>query len=281
LHPKSILITGCSSGIGRDAALTLRARGFDVIATARRDQDVEALRAEGLFALRLDLDDSASIEAAVEQALAHTGGGLHALFNNGAYGLPGAVEDLGRDALRRQFETNLFGWVELTNRVIPLMRRQGGGRIVQCSSVLGLVPLPYRGAYCATKYALEGLSDALRLELHGSGVHVSLIEPGPIATRFRDNALRAFLHDIPQDQSFHRAQYQAVLARLNKPGPAVPFTLPPAAVTAKLLHALESRRPRPRYYVTFPTYLFGTLRRVLPTRQLDWVMRKVSGGGKT
>ncbi len=279
MRRRSILITGCSSGIGRDAALTLRARGYDVIASARRDEDVAALRDEGLFAVRLDLDDSASIRAAWEQTLTHTDGQLYALFNNGAYGLPGAVEDLTRDALRRQFETNLFGWLELTNLAVPLMRQQCSGRIVQCSSVLGLVPLPYRGAYCATKYALEGLSDALRLELHGSGVRVSLIEPGPIATRFRDNALRAFQRDIPVEDSVHRHQYQAVLQRLNKPGPAMPFTLPPSAVTEKLIHALEARRPKPRYFVTFPTHLFGTLRRLLSTRQLDWVARKVSGGG--
>ncbi len=281
LNKKSILITGCSSGIGRDAALTLRARGYNVIATARREEDVAALREEGLFALTLDLDDSASIQNAWRETLEYTGGGIHALFNNGAYGLPGAVEDLSREALRAQFETNLFGWLELTNLVIPVMRRQCFGRIVQDSSILGLVALPYRGAYCASKFALEGLCDALRLELHGSGVHVSLIEPGPIATRFRANALRAFQRDIDVENSAHRKQYEAVLGRLNKEGAAMPFTLPPSAVTQKLIQALESRRPRARYYVTFPSYLFGYLRRVLSSRQLDWLALKVSGGGRT
>lgn len=273
--PRSILITGCSSGIGECAARTLRDRGYRVFATARRPQDVERLRAEGFEALPLDLADSASITAAVAAVLEATGGTLYGLFNNGAYGQPGAVEDLRREVLREQFETNLFGTHELTNLVIPVMRRQGHGRIIQNSSVLGFAAMRFRGAYNASKYALEGLTDTLRLELAGSGVYVSLVEPGPIASRFRDNAYRMYRKNIDPETSPHRETYQAMEARLLKEGPAVPFTLGPEAVVAKVIHALEARRPRERYYVTFPTYLFGYLKRILPTRALDALVGKV------
>jgi NAD(P)-dependent dehydrogenase (short-subunit alcohol dehydrogenase family) len=277
-RPFSILITGCSSGIGHHAAHALKARGYRVFATARRTEDVERLKAEGLESLRLDLDDSTSIKDAVADVLAATGGTLDALFNNGGYGQPGAVEDLSRDALRAQFETNVFGTIELTNAVIPVMRRQGCGRIVQNSSVLGIVGLPFRGAYNASKYALEGFYDTLRLELAGTGIQVSLIEPGPIESRFRANAYAAYQRTIDAERSPHRATYRAMERRLTKPGPAAPFTLGPEAVLVKLLHALESPRAQPRYFVTFPTWLFGTLKRLLPTRGLDWVLRRVSRG---
>jgi len=273
--PRSILITGCSSGIGECTARTLRDRGYRVFATARRPQDVERLRAEGFEALPLDLADSASITAAVAAVLEATGGTLYGLFNNGAYGQPGAVEDLRREVLREQFETNLFGTHELTNLVIPVMRRQGHGRIIQNSSVLGFAAMRFRGAYNASKYALEGLTDTLRLELAGSGVYVSLVEPGPIASRFRDNAYRMYRKNIDPETSPHRETYQAMEARLLKEGPAVPFTLGPEAVVAKVIHALEARRPRERYYVTVPTYLFGYLKRILPTRALDSIVGKV------
>ncbi|MCK7576372.1 MAG: SDR family oxidoreductase [Chromatiales bacterium] len=278
--PSSILITGCSSGIGHHCAHELARRGWQVIASARRPEDVARLEAEGLSAVRLDLDDPASIGAALERTLELTGGRLDALFNNGAYGQPGAVEDLSRDVLRAQLETNLLGWHDLTCRVIPLMRRQGQGRIVQNSSILGFIPLPYRGAYVAGKYALEGLTDTLRLELRGSGISVSLIEPGPILSRFRDNAHRAFLANIDRESSVHRDAYRRAELRLTKEGPAQPFTLGPEAVCAKLIHALESPRPRARYYVTFPTHLLGTLKRLLPTSGLDWFLARVSRGGE-
>lgn len=273
--PRSILITGCSSGIGECAARVLRGRGYRVFATARRGQDVERLRAEGFEALPLDLADSASIRTAVAAVLEATGGTLYGLFNNGAYGQPGAVEDLRREVLREQFETNLFGAHELTQLVIPVMRRQGHGRIIQNSSVLGFAAMRFRGAYNASKYALEGLTDTLRLELAGSGVYVSLVEPGPIASRFRDNAYQMYRKNIDPETSPHRETYRAMEARLQKEGPAVPFTLGPEAVVAKVIHALEARRPRERYYVTFPTYLFGYLKRILPTRALDAIVGKV------
>lgn len=273
---KTILITGCSSGIGLCCAEGLKARGYRVFATARKPEDVARLRAAGFESFRLDLTDSRSIREAVEAVLAATGGELYALFNNGAYGQPGAVEDLSREVLREQFETNLFGTHELTTLLIPVMRRQGYGRIVQNSSVLGFAAMSYRGAYNASKYALEGLSDTLRLELMGSGVQVSLIEPGPILSRFRDNAFAMYLKHIRPDASVHRETYRAMEARLQTAGPAVPFTLGPEAVLAKLIRALESPRPKARYYVTFPTFLFGFLKRILTDRALDAILKRVT-----
>ena len=276
---KSILITGCSSGIGLCVARGLRERGYRVFASARKAHDVERLQDEGFESLQLDLDDSASIQKAVEEVKEKTDGQLYALFNNAAYGQPGAVEDLNRETLRAQFETNLFGAIELTNQIIPMMRKQGKGRIIQNSSVLGLIVLPYRGAYNASKFALEGITDTLRLELHGSGIDLCLIEPGPIESRFRKNAFEAYKRNIDKTQSVHREHYQATEARLTKEGPAVPFTLPPEAVLKRVIHALEHPRPKIRYYVTFPTYLFATLRRILSYRLLDRVLLKISGQG--
>jgi NAD(P)-dependent dehydrogenase (short-subunit alcohol dehydrogenase family) len=277
---KSVLITGCSSGIGVAAARALHARGWRVFATARKPADVERLNAEGLESLVLDLDDSASIRAAVAEILARTGGRLDALFNNGGFGQVGAVEDLTRDALRQQFETNLFGWVELTNLVIPAMRKQGHGRIVMNSSVLGYAAFAYRGAYNAVKFAVEGLTDTLRQELSGTGIRVVLIEPGPIVSRFRENCLPHFEKHIDWRNSVHRARYEGQLARLRTPGPAAPFTLGPEAVVDKLLHALESPFPQARYPVTVPAVAFGWLKRFLSTRMMDWVLMRASGGGK-
>jgi NAD(P)-dependent dehydrogenase (short-subunit alcohol dehydrogenase family) len=273
---KSILITGCSSGIGYCVAKGLQQRGYRVFATARRPESVEALGAEGFESLQLDLDDSLTIKQAVDEVLLRTDGKLYALFNNGAFGLPGAVEDLSREAIRAQFETNFFGWLELTNLVLPVMRNQGYGRIIQNSSVLGFVTMPFRGAYNSSKFAIEGLSDTLRLELKDTDIHVSLVEPGPILSRFRANALAAMQKYIDIEHSVHRERYQAVLTRLTKEGPAVPFTLPPEAVLKKVIQALEARNPRARYYVTFPTYLFGYLKRVLPTKTMDKLLSHAS-----
>ncbi|MEZ5445352.1 MAG: SDR family oxidoreductase [Gammaproteobacteria bacterium] len=277
LSASAILLTGCSSGIGYAAAQGLRDRGYRVFATARRLEDVQALAGEGFEALQLDLTSSASIDAAVGEVLARTGGELYALFNNAGYGQPGALEDLSRDALREQFETNLFGLHELTCRVLPVMRRRGHGRIVHNSSLLGYVALRYRGAYNASKFALEGLTDTLRLELAGTGVHVCLIEPGPIESRFRQNALQAFLRHNTVAGSIHAAAYRAMIARLAKAGPAAPFTLPAASIMKPLLHALESPRPRARYRLTVPAHAFWVLKRLLPTALLDRLLAGVSG----
>jgi NAD(P)-dependent dehydrogenase (short-subunit alcohol dehydrogenase family) len=269
---RSLLITGCSSGIGHAAAHAMAARGWRVFASARREADVARLKEEGLEALVLDLDSSASIEAAVAEVAERTGGRLAALFNNGAFGQPGAVEDLSRDVLRQQLETNLLGTHELTCRVLPMMRAQGHGRIVQNSSVLGFAALPYRGAYICSKFALEGLTDTLRQELTGSGIHVSLIQPGPITSRFRENAHRAFRAHIDTERSAHAETYRKVEARLASQDGKAAFTLGPEAVVAKLIHALEHPRPKPRYAVTLPTHLFAALKRVLTTRGMDRVL---------
>ncbi len=274
---KTILITGCSSGIGYCVAKALQERGYHVFATARRSESVDALRQDGLESFQLDLMNTDSINRAFESVMHHTNGKLYALFNNGAYGLPGAIEDLSRDALRDQFETNVLGWQELTNLAIPVMRQQGYGRIIQNSSVLGFVSLPFRGAYNATKYAIEGLSDTMRLELQGSNIYVSLIEPGPIESKFRENAVKMLEKYIDVESSIHRDRYQHVLKRLNTQGPAVPFTLPPSAVLKRVIHALETSTPRPRYYVTFPTYLLGVLKRLLSTRALDRLLVRTGG----
>lgn len=269
---KSILITGCSSGIGFYCATELHNRGYLVVASCRKKEDVIHLKSLGLHCVQLDLTDTASITQGLAQALEITEGKLDYLFNNGAYGQPGAIEDLSTHALREQFETNFFGWHELTTQVIKLMRKQNSGRIIQNSSVLGLVTLPYRGAYNASKFALEGLTDTLRLELCNTNIKVCLIEPGPIESKFRQNALNAFLAHIDIEKSSHKSNYLAQQQRLNTNTKPQPFTLGPEAVLKVLLHAMESKHPKIRYYVTFPTYLFGFLKRILPARLLDKIL---------
>jgi NAD(P)-dependent dehydrogenase (short-subunit alcohol dehydrogenase family) len=272
---RSILITGCSSGIGHDAAHGLLRAGWRVFATCRKEADCERLRAEGLESFRLDYADGATIAAAVDEAVSRTGGTLDALFNNGAHACPGAVEDLPTGALREIFEVNLFGQHDLTRRVIPVMRAQGHGRIVNCSSVLGLVPLRWRGAYVATKYAMEGLTDVLRLEMADTPIKVILIEPGPITSRIRMNSIPHFERWIDWQRSPRAEQYRAsLLRRLYEPRGPDRFELPPRAVTAKLLCALESPNPAPRHFVTTPTHLMNLARRVLPTRALDWLIAR-------
>ena len=280
MNPKSILITGCSSGIGHCVALGLQRRGHRVIASCRKAADVERLQSEGLTCVQLDLDDSSSIKHGFKESLDLCDDRLDALFNNGAWGLPGAVEDLSREAIRAQFETNLFGWMELSNLALKHMRRHNTGRLIQNSSVLGLVAFPYRGAYTASKFALEGLTDTLRMELANTGIRVSLIEPGPIESRFRANAEQAFRRYIRRQDSAHEASYQAMEQRLQHKGKSTGFTLPADAVLKKVIHALESPRPKARYYVTTPTFAFGYLKRLLSSAMTDRLMRWVSADGK-
>ena len=269
----SILITGCSSGIGLHAARALRGRGWNVLASCRREEDCDRLRGEGFRTSLIDYERADSIASGLDEALAATGGRLDALFNNGAYAIPGLVEDLSTDALRAIFEANFFGWHELTRRAIPVMRAQGGGRIVQCSSVLGFVASPWRGAYTATKFALEGLTDTLRMEMRGTGIHVVLIEPGPIATRFRANAKLQFERWIDWQRSARHADYAGVLHRLDGDG-ADRFELPPEAVAKVLIKALDARTPSARYRVTVPTKVATLLKRTLPTKALDRIASK-------
>ena len=274
MSTQSILITGCSSGIGLHAALTLSARGYQVFATARKAQDVADLQAKGLTAFQLDLTQAESITQAVAQVLEQTGGRLDFLFNNGAYGQPGALEDLPTQALREQFESNVFGWHELTKQIIPVMKRQGHGRIIQCSSVLGFVSMAYRGAYNASKYAIEGLTDTLRLELKSANIAVVLLQPGPINTQFRANALAAFQANIDIESSDHKQQYHQQLERLTSEKSNAPFTLEALDVTKALIHALESKKPKLRYRITTPTKLFAIFKRILPARLLDYMLAK-------
>lgn len=273
---RTILITGCSSGIGYASAQALRARGWRVFAACRKKADCERLRAEGFASPRLDYQDEASIHAALAEVLEATGGRLDALFNNGAFASPGAVEDMPTDGLREIFEANFFGWHTLTRAVLPIMRVQGSGRVVNCSSILGFITLTYRGAYQATKFAVEGLTDTLRLELDGSGVEAILIEPGPVDTMIRQNSYTPFKKWIRWEGSAHAAIYPKIEKRLTAEKVEARFELQPEAVAQKLIHALESARPRARYYVTFPTYLMGYLKRFLPTRTLDRLLIKAS-----
>lgn len=271
---RTILITGCSSGLGYDAAHGLRARGWRVFASCRKAEDCARLMSEGFESPLIDYADSNTIYNGLAEILEKTGGTLDAVYNNGAFACPGAVEDLPRGALRDIFETNLFGVHELTQAVIPVMRQQGHGRIINCSSVLGLVGMKWRGAYVSTKFALEGLTDVLRIEMARTPLHIILLEPGPITSKIRENSIPHFERWIDIKNSARADQYEKLRGRLYEDTGPDRFELPASATTKKLIHALESKRPKPRYYVTTPTYLMGTLRRILPTRALDWVIRK-------
>jgi len=273
---QTVLITGANRGIGLELTRQYLADGWRVFATCRQEADCARLRDEGFASFRLDYEDGESIAAAAGDARSRTGGRLDALFNNGAYAMAGAIEDIPTDAFRAMFEANFFGWHELTRLVIPVMRRHGHGRIVQCSSVLGMAGLRMRGPYVASKFALEGYSDVLRLELAGSGLHVVLIEPGPIRTKIRENAQSHYARwtekaDTPW-AGFYKRVVEPRLYAENPPPDR--FELGPEAVTAKLIRALEARNPHPRYYVTTPTYMLGYVKRALPTRWLDRVLIK-------
>jgi len=273
---KTIIVTGASSGIGAYCARALKSDGWTVFATARKPEDLEALNADGIEAFYLDYREPESIAALVSAVLAKTGGRLDALFNNGAHAQPGAVEDLPVEALREQFEANFFGWHDLTRRIVPVMRTQGHGRIVHCSSILGLTPALWRGAYVASKHAVEGLMLTLRMELAGSGIHVSLIEPGPVVSKIAPNALPWFERYVDHERSVHREAYQAQLARMRGGGSKSRLKLEPGAVYAVLRHALLSQRPRPHYVVTLPAKIGVALKRVLPARLLYRVLASQS-----
>ncbi|KUJ74981.1 oxidoreductase [Thiomicrospira sp. XS5] len=276
---QTLLITGASTGIGHHAAKHFHQQGYRVIATCRKPSDVEQLKNLGIECVQMDLADTESIRQATDTILSMTQR-IDLLFNNAAFGLPGAVEDLSRDALRHQFETNVFGTQDLTNRLLPTFRAQGFGKIVYNSSILGFAAMPYRGAYNASKFAIEGLADTLRLELKETGIQVVLIEPGPIISNFRANAYAQFKRWIAKEQSAHRDNYNAMIDRLETEGPTAPFTLGPEAVTAAVEKTLKSTRPALRYRITFPTVLFAYLKRVLPGRWLDALLIQAGGNGK-
>lgn len=274
MNSRSILISGCSSGIGLTAAKTLKARGWRVFATARKQTDLATLERDiGVEALSMELSDVASINRCADAVLAKTGGKLDALYNNAAYGIVGAMEDISADVLRKHFDVNVIGTHELTRRMVPVMRAQGHGRIVTCSSVLGLVSGPYRGAYSASKYAVEAMTDALRYELAGSGISVSLLEPGPIKTQFLPSTLAQFDATVDAANSPHKAQYAKRLAAMaNDTSSFLKFG--PESVVKSLVHALESPRPRVRYRISPHTYAIATFRRLLPSRVLDMLLSR-------
>ncbi len=272
---KSILITGCSSGIGYDTAHYLHGKGYRVFATARKQADVDRLCSEGLNAYVLDVTVAETIEQTLERVLQQTGGTLDALFNNAGYGQPGALEDITTSVLQAQFETNVFGLHELTRRIIPVMRAQGHGRIIQHSSVLGLVALRFRGAYNASKYAVEGLCDTLRLELSGSNIEVITLNTGPVISQFRQNALRMFAKNVESTHSVFATQYQRELVETAQKKETGVLTCHSDVVIKKVLLALEKAQPAPRYYITGATYILGTLKRLLPTRWLDRLLHKI------
>jgi NAD(P)-dependent dehydrogenase (short-subunit alcohol dehydrogenase family) len=276
---RTILITGCSSGIGHDAAHGLAKAGWKVFATCRAEADCERLRAEGLTSFQLDVADPGSIEAGFNEAVARGRGRLDAVYNNAAFACPGAVEDLPVGALREIFETNLFGLHDLTIRAIKVMRAQGEngeGRIVQCSSVLGLTGIRWRGAYAASKFALEGLTDVLRREMRDTGIHIITLNPGPIPSRIRENSIPHFERWIDWKASARRGQYEAQLLKRLYTASDKPdrFQLPPAAVTTALVQALDAPNPRSHYYITNATRLAALARRILPLRTQDWLFSR-------
>jgi len=275
---ETVLVTGCSSGIGYHVAKGLKERGYNVYTTARKEKDVQRLITEGFKCLQLDYADSQSVQDLANELMLLVGTNLYGVFHNGAYGQPGAVEDLTRETIEKQFAANVFGWMELNNRLIVLMRHNNRGRIIFNSSVLGLISLPFRGAYNASKYAIEGFADTLRLELSDTNVKVSLVEPGPVESRFRANALQALKDNVNMEDSVHRDRYKKTLDRLAKEGNVDPYTLPPEAVLKKVIHALESKSPQAHYYVTTPTYIMGTLKRLLPAKWMDKFILKTAGG---
>lgn len=253
---KTILITGCSSGIGLACAKELQQQGFRILAACRKPEDVERMNQAGFTGVLLDLDSAQSVQRAAEEVIALTGNRLYGLFNNGGYGVYGPLPTLSREQLEQQFSTNLFGAHQLTMLLLPAMLPHREGRIVMTSSVMGLIATPGRGAYAASKFALEAWSDTLRMELHHSGIKVSLIEPGPISTNFTEN-----VNQTSQGNP------------VENPGIAARFTLGPEAVVEKVRHAFESPKPKLRYPVTLVAHALTWLRRLLPTRALDKILR--------
>lgn len=275
---KSILITGCSSGIGLCAAIELKNRGYHVFATARKAEDVEKLKAQGLESVQLDINNSQSMQAALAYVLQKTGGTLDALFNNAGFLQAGAVEDVSRDMIRAQFETNVFGPIELIQCVLPIMRQQGYGRIIQNSSILGVITLPFYGAYNASKFALEGFSNTLRQELRGTHIYVSIINPGPIKSHLRDNAFLCYQQTLGQKSgNTHDRIYKNMEENYFKPSERdLKVMNDPQIVVKKLLLALESKHPKAHYFVGLPAQSLALLRRLLPDGAMDWVLSKIT-----
>ena len=275
---RTVLITGCSSGIGLCLAHGLRSAGYHVFATTRKEEDVTRLKKLGFDAFLLDLASSKSIKTAIYELYQKTDS-LYALINNGAYGQAGALEDISREALEKQFQANVFGWHELTNLVLPSMKERNKGRVIYISSVLGFVAMPFRGPYVASKFAIEGLVNTLRLELKKTKIKLSLIQPGPIESKFRQNAFLAFKENVDSSKSDYKREYKTMIERLNS-DKNVQFTLAPESVLRCVLHALESKSPKNYYRVTFPTKLLTVLCRILPSSLMDHILSRADSGDK-
>ncbi len=274
---KTVLITGCSTGIGASSARLLKERGWTVIPTARKEADLERLRDEGFDPIEMDMADSESVARGAEEVLRRTEGRLGGLVNNAGFGQSGAVEDVKREHLLHQFEVNVFGLQDLTNRLLPAMRKQGAGRIVHVSSVVGRVSIPFLGCYSASKFAVEALADAQRVELYGSGVGVILIEPGPIITEFRRTAAQRAEETLDLEKSGKSQFYiEQIQKRLDHQKKANLINKEPEAVAIKIVRALESSRPKRRYAITIPAHLGAFMRRFAPDALVDFVLsRKV------
>ena len=272
MEEQVVLITGCSSGVGRATALEAARRGHRVFASARRREDLSFLPSQrGVTALLLDVTDAASVARAVEAVLREAGR-LDALINNAGFGQYGAVEDVSPEEWRRQFDVNLFGAVVAIRAVLPAMRTARRGTIVNVSSVAGKISIPFAAPYCASKHALEAVSDALRVEVAPFGIRVVVVEPGPISTRFGETA-REKVSGIVARPGPYSAFYPAAERAME-----TDFTkgrLPPEAVARVILRAVESSDPKPRYRVTSMAKVFLPLRRVLPDRFLDRRMKKL------
>jgi len=275
---RTVLITGCSSGIGLCLAHGLRSAGYHVFATARKEEDLIKLKKLGFDAFLLDLASSKSIKTAIYELYQKTDS-LYALINNGAYGQAGALEDISREALEKQFQANVFGWHELTNLILPSMKERNKGRVIYISSVLGFVAMPFRGPYVASKFAIEGLVNTLRLELKKTKIKLSLIQPGPIESKFRQNAFLAFKENVDSSKSDYKREYKTMIERLNSDN-NVQFTLAPESVLQCVLHALESKSPKNHYRVTFPTKLLAVLCRILPSSWMDHILSRADNGDK-
>ena len=277
MKTKNILITGCSSGIGKNVAITLHNKGWRVFATCRSKKDCTFFTKLGIESFPLDLLKEESINCAVNLVKEKTKSQLDVLFNNGAYAIPGAIQDIPRSAMREIFEVNVFGQIDLINKCIPLMMSSESPKIINCSSVLGFISLPYRGVYSATKFSIEALTDAMRRENYHDKLKFVLIQPGPINTSIKQKSLKHFEKWLDWKNSIHKKTYEnKVLKRLynnNSKNSLDFFELQPEAVTKILIKILNSKRPKERYKITIPTRIAEIMIKFLPTNVLDWIFK--------
>jgi len=271
-HNSTILITGCSSGIGYQTALYLKEKGYKVFATARKEEDVKKLQNLGLTSFLLDVTKQQTITDTLVKVLELSDGKLDVVFNNAGFGQPGAIEDLSTDVLKEQFETNVFGLHEVTIQVLKIMKKQGYGTIIQHSSVLGIISLKLRGAYNASKYAIEGLADTLRLELKDTNIDVTVLNTGPVTSDFRKNAIQKTIENIDIDNSRFKEAYDK---SMNADKSAVPFNLEAIEVAKVVEKIMKTKKVQPRYYITKATYILGFAKRILSTSKLDFILNKL------